>query len=262
MTEVQVQSVSFSYGSHDQKQQVLSDIDLTISQHEIVALVGPSGCGKSTLMNLIAGFHLPNSGMVTTRGKRVDGLNQHVAYLTQRDTLLPWRRVIDNAAVPLEIQGRNKVERRAIAAAYLEKVGLKGFEEKYPHQLSGGMRSRLSLARALIADRPILLMDEPFGALDALLRIQMQQLLMDVWTEVPRTVIYVTHDVSEAVALAHRVIVLGRDPDGIVHQEDIALAMPRDIIALQSHVVFGEACRTLWKVVTGGRVSSEQRVHG
>jgi NitT/TauT family transport system ATP-binding protein len=230
-TAISIENMAFAFPG---VAPVMSGIDLRVQPGEIVVLVGPSGCGKSTVLNLIAGIHQPTDGRVTCFGKPVKGLNPKVAYMTQRDTLLPWRNTLDNAALPLEIKGVSRVERYQRARAELARVGVADAERRRPHQLSGGMRSRLSLACALLSDADILLMDEPFAAIDALLRVRLQQLLVDVWQETRRTMVYVTHDITEAVNLGHRVIVMGAKPGRIILEQSIDEPHPRRISSFRS----------------------------
>lgn len=230
-TAISIENMAFAFPG---VAPVMSGIDLRVQSGEIVVLVGPSGCGKSTVLNLIAGIHQPTGGRVTCFGKPVKGLNPKVAYMTQRDTLLPWRNTLDNAALPLEIKGVSRAERYQRARAELARVGVADAERRRPHQLSGGMRSRLSLACALLSDADILLMDEPFAAIDALLRVRLQQLLVDVWQETRRTMVYVTHDITEAVNLGHRVIVMGAKPGRIILEQSIDEPHPRRISSFRS----------------------------
>ncbi|MGE3621217.1 MAG: ABC transporter ATP-binding protein [Acidimicrobiia bacterium] len=228
---------------------VLDGIDLAVAPGEIVALIGPSGCGKSTILNMVAGSLQPTGGTFEFDGAPLRKLNTAVSYMTQKDTLLAWRRVRDNAALPLEIRGVGRRERREQAEAVLARVGLAGFEGYLPHQLSGGMRSRLSLARALLSDARVFLMDEPFGALDAFLRIRMQQLLMELWAERRMTVVYVTHDLTEAIGLAHRVVVLSSRPARIKAVRTIPYAFPRDIAAVRTEPDFNATYQELWDLI-------------
>jgi NitT/TauT family transport system ATP-binding protein len=226
-------------------------VDLVVEPGEVVVLIGPSGCGKSTLLNLIAGIAEPNEGTVECFGGAVKGLNLRVAYMTQRDTLLPWRSALDNASLPLEIKGVGKKERYARARAELARVGVAEAENRKPHQLSGGMRSRLSLACSLLSDADILLMDEPFAAIDALLRVRLQQLLIDVWAETNRTLVYVTHDLSEAIGLGHRVVVMGANPGRIAMERRIDEPHPRRIGEFRTTPMAQELYAELWQALEG-----------
>ncbi len=176
-------------------------VNLTVRQGEFLAVVGPSGCGKSTLLNMAAGLLPANWGQVFYRGAPVPCPNTDVGYMTQRDTLLPWRTVEDNVAIALELRGDSREQRRQVAHSWLQRVGLGGFEKSYPAQLSGGMRRRACLARTLAYEPETILMDEPFGALDAQLRLVMHDELLKLWTGTQKTVVFVTHDLAEALTL-------------------------------------------------------------
>lgn len=241
---IELNNVFFSYPSASTY--VLEGIDLKVQKGEIVVLIGPSGCGKSTVLNLITGLFPPSSGAVRSNGEVIDGLNQRVTYMTQKDTLLPWRSAIENAALPLEIKGVSKRERNERAREVLRRVGIGDHENSRPHQLSGGMRSRLSLARALLSDSDIMLLDEPFAAIDALLRVRLQQLLISVWEQTQRTMIYVTHDLNEAIALGHRVIVMSTRPGRIVLEKRVDAPQPRDVAAFRKTAMAQELYVELW----------------
>ncbi|MCF6473202.1 ABC transporter ATP-binding protein [Nonomuraea sp. MG754425] len=205
----------------------LHDFDLRIAEGGFVTVLGRSGCGKSTMLNLLAGLTTPTSGTVVYRGLPVAGPRTEVGYLTQSDTLMPWRSVRRNVELPLEIGGVPAERRRERAAELIAKVGLVGFERYYPRELSGGMRRRVSLARMLAGDPETLLMDEPFGALDAQLRGELQAELLRLWGESGQTVVFVTHDIEEALLLGDRVVVLG-PACRIVLDRPIGLPRPRD----------------------------------
>jgi NitT/TauT family transport system ATP-binding protein len=240
---IQAQQLSFSYASGSKL--ILDSLDLDVKEGEIVVFIGPSGCGKSTVLGLIAGMLQPTSGSLLCNGKPLKGLNRDVSYMTQKDTLLPWRSSLDNAALPLEIKGMAKKERHELARQALASLGLEEAEHLRPHQLSGGMRARLSLARSLLGDTDILLMDEPFAAVDALSRMRLQQLLVSLWARTQKTIIYVTHDLDEAINLGHRVVVMGRN-QGIHHEEPIPAPQPRNIAAYKSTPEARELYATLW----------------
>ncbi len=226
---------------------ILEGVDLTIRRGEIVALIGPSGCGKTTLLNVVAGMIRLSRGTATCFGDPLTGrLNKRVTYMTQRDTLLPWRKGIDNAALPLEIKGVPRKERHERALEAMASVGVSDAAERRPGQLSGGMRSRLSLARALLSEADILLMDEPFAAVDALRRVRLQQLLIEIWERTRRTLMYVTHDLNEAVALGHRVIVMGTQPGRIVLEREIPIPHPRDVARVREHPEAAGLYANLW----------------
>ncbi len=226
--EVAIAMKGLTFG-YSPSEVILEDIDLQIRRGEIFVLIGPSGCGKSTLLNVIAGQVKPLAGELAVLGAPVKGLNRGVTYMTQKDTLLPWRNGIDNAALPLEIKGVSKKDRYARAREQMARVGVSDAENRRPHQLSGGMRSRLSLARAMLTDTEILLMDEPFAAIDALRRVQLQQLLLSVWQDTHKTIVYVTHDLNEALALGHRVAVMSTRPGRIWMERAVTAPQPRDV---------------------------------
>ena len=205
----------------------LSEVSLSIAPQEFVAVVGPSGCGKSTLLRMIAGLIRPSAGEVRVAGTKVTEPRQDVGIVFQAPTLLPWATVLDNVLFPFRIM--RKLDAGAVerAMALLDLVGLKGFEKRMPRELSGGMQQRTAICRALVHDPAILLMDEPFGALDALTREEMSLELMRIWTERPKTIVFVTHSVPEAVLLADRVVVMGPRPGRIIDVVEIALPRPR-----------------------------------
>lgn len=205
----------------------LRELDLDIEQAGFVSVLGRSGCGKSTMLNLLAGLTAPTSGEVLYRDEPVTRPRVEVGYLTQSDTLMPWRTVRRNIEMPMELRGVPSARRRERAAELIERVGLRGFERHYPRELSGGMRRRVSLARMLAGDPETLLMDEPFGALDAQLRHDLQKELLRLWQGSGQTVVFVTHDIEEALLLGDRVVVLGR-LGRVVLDEPVGLPRPRD----------------------------------
>jgi NitT/TauT family transport system ATP-binding protein len=194
-----------------------------------VTLVGRSGCGKSTLLRILAGLIAPSSGSVTIAGRRVSGPRRDVSLVFQRSALMPWRNVIENVLLPVEILGLSKREYRPVAADLLALVGLQGFERRRPYELSGGMHQRVALCRALIQDPKVLLMDEPFAALDALTREELSLELQRVWSERQKTIVFVTHSIQEAVLLADRVIAMSPRPGRIVRTIDVDLPRPRSL---------------------------------
>jgi NitT/TauT family transport system ATP-binding protein len=242
-------SVSKVFYKGDTRVHALSNVTTRVEPGELLAIVGPSGCGKSTLLNLTAGLMEPGVGEVLYQGKPISGVNTHVSYVTQRDNLLPWRTVEANVLLPFELGPRSNVsssERRDRARKYIELVGLKGFEKHYPAELSGGMRKRAQLARSLVYDPDVLLMDEPFGALDAQLRLMLQAELLKTWEGSGKTLILVTHDLTEAISLADRVIVMSARPGRIRTVQRIELPRPRDVFTIRFVPEFGEYFENLW----------------
>ncbi len=213
---------------------VLDGVTIEARAGEFVSVIGPSGCGKSTLFNIIAGLEDADAGELVVDGAVVSRGGAHAeqfAYMPQQDLLFPWRRVIDNTALGLEVRGVPRAEARARAGALFERFGLAGFERAYPHTLSGGMRQRAALLRTVVQERPILLLDEPFGALDALTRMEMQEWLAEMSSEFGWTVLLVTHDVREAVMLSDRVVVLTPRPAAVAAAIEVPLPRPRRLDA-------------------------------
>jgi NitT/TauT family transport system ATP-binding protein len=229
--------------------EVLKNFDLTVREGEFLAVVGPSGSGKSTLLNLLSGLDAASGGSVLCNGRIVAGVNTDVGYITQQDNLLPWLTVQQNIAVSLEIRGVEPTERAERVAAMIEKVGLTGFEHHHPSKLSGGMRKRAMLARTLVYDPQIILMDEPFGPLDAHLKVVLQAELLRLWSATGKTVIFVTHDIVEAITLADRVVVLSHRPSRIKLEEHIAIKRPREVHDVRFDPAFEEHYRRLWAAI-------------
>jgi NitT/TauT family transport system ATP-binding protein len=209
----------------------LDRVDLAIREGEFLAIVGPSGCGKSTLLRLVAGLHLPSTGEVRVDGRIVDRPQTNLGIVFQSPVLLEWRTALDNVLVQVELRGLDPAAYRERALRLLEQVGLKDFARRYPHELSGGMRQRVAIVRALIHDAPLLLMDEPFGALDALTREQMRLDLEALWLATRKTVLFITHSIDEAVLLADRVVVMSPRPGRIERVMDIRMPRPRGLDA-------------------------------
>ncbi len=205
----------------------LSDINLTIPRNSFVCLVGPSGCGKSTLLRIMAGLDCCTEGRILFRGAPQDRPRPEIGMIFQEYSLFPWRNILDNTALGLEFAGVRAAERRERAMRYLELVGLGDHAGAFPHELSGGMRQRAAIARALANEPEVLLMDEPFGALDAYTRILLQKRLLDIWEKKRKTVVFVTHSVDEAVFLADTVVVMGTRPGVVLERIDVGLPRPR-----------------------------------
>ena len=229
---LQISHLSADYGGKP----ALADINLTLDSGELLVVLGPSGCGKTTLLNLIAGFVPYQHGSIILDGKHVDGPGAERGVVFQNEGLLPWRNVQDNVALGLQLAGVNKTERRDIAALMLKKVGLEGAEKRFIWQLSGGQRQRVGIARALAANPQLLLLDEPFGALDAFTREQMQTLLLKLWHETGKKVLLITHDIEEAVFMATELVLLSPGPGRVL--ERLSLDFARRFVA-------GESCRSI-----------------
>jgi NitT/TauT family transport system ATP-binding protein len=244
---IQLESVGKTYGGRRGDVEAVRDVNLSLRQGSITAIVGPSGCGKSTLLHMIAGLYQPTAGQIVASGKVVRALNTSVGYMTQKDNLFPWLSVRDNVALPLEFAGVSKAERSRRAGEVLQRVGLTGFEDRYPSELSGGMRKRTALARMLIHETKTFLLDEPFGALDPQLKLAMQALLLDLWREGGQTIAFVTHDLIEAITLADRVVVVTKRPARIALELEIDLSYPRDVADLRFTERFKTFYDTLWE---------------
>jgi NitT/TauT family transport system ATP-binding protein len=227
---------------------VIQDLSFSVADGEFLTIVGPSGSGKTTLLNMIAQIDVASGGEVRFQSQSAPirnpkllnpGLSCRIGYVTQEDNLLPWRTTLQNVLFPLEVQGRLNDETRSRAEVLMRAVGLAGFESHYPHELSGGMRKRASLIRTLVYDPPVILMDEPFGALDAQTRTQLQEDLLRLWNLGRKTIVFVTHDIGEAIALGDRTLVLSRAPARIAGEHVINIARPRDIRGIMTHPEFG-----------------------
>jgi ABC-type nitrate/sulfonate/bicarbonate transport system ATPase subunit len=223
----------------------LHDAGFTVNPGEFVSIIGPSGCGKSTLFNIIAGLDQPTAGDVRINGESIVGQQGHVGYLLQKDLLLPWRSILNNVIIGMEISGVSKRKARELALPFLEAYGLKEFADHRPDQLSGGMRQRAALLRTLLFNRDVILLDEPFGKLDAQTRATMQEWLLDLWDDFKKTVVFITHDIDEAVYLSDRVIVMSPRPGRIVADLQIELDRPRkptivtagEFISYKNHIL-------------------------
>lgn len=229
---LQISHLSADYGGKP----ALADINLTLESGELLVVLGPSGCGKTTLLNLIAGFVPYQHGSITLEGQRVTGPGAERGVVFQNEGLLPWRNVQDNVALGLQLAGVDKAQRRQAAAQMLKKVGLEGAEKRFIWQLSGGQRQRVGIARALAANPQLLLLDEPFGALDAFTREQMQTLLLKLWHETGKQVLLITHDIEEAIFMATKLVLLSPGPGRVV--ERLRLDFSRRFVA-------GESCRSI-----------------
>lgn len=230
----------------------LRDVNLEVRRGEFLCLLGPSGCGKSTLLNLFAGLEEPADGEILHEGRPITHVNTRAGYVTQDDNLLPWRTTLKNAELALELKGVPSHDRQQMASSYLEKVGLTGFEHHYPHELSGGMRKRVSIARTLVDETVnLVLMDEPFGPLDAQTRLLLQDELLKLWEGSGRTVVFVTHDVVEAVALADRIAIFSRAPGTIKAVRECTIPRPRDVFHIHQAPGFSATYESVWEDLQG-----------
>jgi sulfonate transport system ATP-binding protein len=223
---------------------------LDVADGEFVSIVGPTGCGKTTLLNVAAGLIAPSSGSIAVLGRPLQGLNRAAGYLFQAEALFPWKTALENVAIGLDIAGADRGEATTRAEAWLKRVGLAGFGDRYPHMLSGGQRKRVGLAQVLIRDPKILLMDEPFGPLDAQTRQIMGNLLLDLWSADRKAVLFITHDLEEAIALSDRVVIMSAGPAArIIGEWRVPLARPRDIAEVKLDRAFHELHREIWQVL-------------
>lgn len=236
------------------------EITLEVQEGTFVAIVGPSGCGKSTLLNMTAGLTAPTSGTVRIYGQPLRGINRRAAYIFQQDALLPWKTVLDNAALGLVFRGRRTDEAREAAREWLERVGLGPFADRYPFQLSGGMRKRVAIAQSWVVNPDILLMDEPFSALDVQTRQMMESELLSLWSSSRKTVLFVTHDLEEAIALADEVVVLSAAPASrVVGRFPVDLSRPRNLMDIRTDPRFVELYRTIWSILREEVLKSYER---
>ena len=226
-TKLWIDDLSMTFQTPSGAFHALDRVSLTVPQGAFVSLIGPSGCGKSTIFNIVAGLQEPSAGRVLIDGVDATGTIGRVGYMLQKDLLLPWRTLTDNIILGMEIQGVKRAEARARALPLLRRYGLAGFENAYPRALSGGMRQRAALLRTLLFDTDVVLLDEPFGALDAQTRLRMQEWLLQLWEDFGKTVVFVTHDVEEAIFLSDEVYVMGARPGRIIATIAVALPRPR-----------------------------------
>jgi sulfonate transport system ATP-binding protein len=244
--KITVANLSHAFDIDGRSVPVLTDITLDVTPGEFLAIVGPSGCGKSTLLNIISGLFPPGAGHVAIDGVPVRAINPRIGYMFARDALLPWRTTLANVALGPELRGASSSERDARARELLRLTGLEGFERSYPSQLSQGMRQRVSLARTLATDPDILLMDEPFGALDAQTKLVLEEEFLRIWERDRKTVIFVTHDLFEAIAMADRVAVFSARPGRIKAAVPVDLPRPRSVTGGRFDGRFQELYERLW----------------
>jgi NitT/TauT family transport system ATP-binding protein len=249
---VRLDAIHHVFQARGQRVVALEDVSLWVRRGEFVSIVGPSGCGKTTLLNLIVGLQRQTAGTVEYAGTRwpAGRINTAIGYVTQDDNLFPWRTVLSNTEFGMEVRGFPRAERAAVAGRLIREVGLQGFEGHYRHELSGGMRQRANIVRTLAYAPDVILMDEPFGPLDAQTRIQLQSQLLALWQSRPgTTVVFITHDLAEAIGLADRVMVMTKRPGRIKATFDVDLPRPRDIYQLQSSPAFHDLYQRVWRVL-------------
>jgi NitT/TauT family transport system ATP-binding protein len=240
--------------------EALRKINLTVRAGEFVSFIGPSGCGKTTLLNVLAGLEASQSTGVKVAGAAPQAGRSDIAYMFARPALFPWRRVIDNVILGMEVRGIAANERKARARKLIEEVGLKGFESAFPGQLSQGMRQRVALARTFALKSSILLMDEPFGALDAQTKLTLEEQLVELFEESNKTIVFVTHDLGEAIALSDRVIVFSGRPGTIIRDYTVPLSRPRTVSALQGQKVYHDIYADLWQALAEAQRSARETI--
>ncbi|HYP85774.1 ABC transporter ATP-binding protein [Variovorax sp.] len=247
---IDIQCTFRSKDDPSQRYTAVADTTLRVAAGEFVSVVGPTGCGKSTLLNVAAGLLPPSTGTVNVFGQPLQGINRRAGYMFQAEALMPWRSAIDNVAVGLQYRGLPDAEAVAQAGQWLQRVGLGGFGDRYPHQLSGGMRKRTALAQVLALDPDIILMDEPFSALDVQTRQLMENEVLDLWAAKRKAVLFITHDLDEAIAMSDRVVVLSAGPaTRPIGEFTIDLPRPRDVAEVRTHQRFVELHSQIWAVL-------------
>jgi len=244
MIEVSFDSVELRLGSYN----VLRNFSFDVPRGQFVALVGPTGCGKSSVLNLVAGLLKPSGGLIRTGGRSLTSINRDAAYMLQQDALLPWKTVVENIILGPVVRGVSRSQATRDAQEWVERVGLRGLEQRYPAQLSGGQRKRVGMAQCLINRLPILLMDESFSALDVQTRALMENKLLELWQELQATVLFVTHDLEEAIAMADRVLLFTAGPDaGLKGDYLVPLPRPRNVAEARFIPGFSELYETVWR---------------
>lgn len=250
---LELQGVACTFTSRDdpaQRYTAVSDVSLAVAEGEFVSVVGPTGCGKSTLLNVAAGLLAPSVGQVRVFGAPLVGINRRAGYMFQTESLMPWRTALANVMAGLQFRGAAPAAAREQAEGWLQRVGLGGFGDRYPHQLSGGMRKRTSLAQTLALDPDLILMDEPFSALDVQTRQLMENEVLDLWSRKRKAVLFITHDLDEAIAMSDRVVVMSAGPASRpIGEFAIDLARPRDVAEVRTAPRFIELHRAIWDVL-------------
>lgn len=250
---IDLQGVSCTFISKDdpgQRYTAVRDVTLTVGAGEFVSVVGPTGCGKSTLLNVAAGLLAPSTGTVKSFGEPLAGINSRAGYMFQTESLMPWRTALGNVMAGLSFRGVAEADARAQAEDWLRRVGLGGFGDRYPHQMSGGMRKRASLAQTLVLDPDIILMDEPFSALDIQTRQLMENEVLELWAAKKKAVLFITHDLDEAIAMSDRVVVLSAGPASHpIGEFAIDIPRPRDVAEIKTTQRFVELHAAIWAVM-------------
>jgi NitT/TauT family transport system ATP-binding protein len=244
LTQVSLDSIALRYGSYG----VLKNLSFDVPRGQFVAIVGPTGCGKSSVLNLVAGLLKPSTGSVRTAGHSLESINRDAAYMLQQDALLPWKTVLENVMLGPLLRGAGRTRAIHEAKDWIERVGLRGLDKRYPSQLSGGQRKRVAMAQSLINRLPILLMDESFSALDVQTRAVMENELLELWQELQATVLFVTHDLEEAIAMSDRVLLLTAGPDAQLKGDySIPLPRPRNVAEARFIPGFAEIYEMVWR---------------
>jgi ABC-type nitrate/sulfonate/bicarbonate transport system ATPase subunit len=244
---IRFSDVQLIFAGHERDVLALGGVSFDVPPEKITTVVGPSGCGKTTLLRLAAGLIRASSGTVFYDGAPVDGLNTRVGYVTQDNNLFPWLTAVGNVEFPLAIRGIAARERREKALHWLHMVGLEGFENHYPSQLSGGMQKRVSIVRTLVYEPSVVLLDEPFGALDAQTRMGLHHELLQLWREKKRTMLFITHDLVEAITLSDQIVVMTRRPGRVKEVYEVPLSRPRNVFEIYLQPGFDAAYAALWK---------------
>jgi NitT/TauT family transport system ATP-binding protein len=247
VSAIRFDEVRLTFAGQDRDVVALDRVSFDVPPGKITSVVGPSGCGKTTLLRLAAGLVSASAGSVFCSGARVDSLNTSVGFVTQDSNLFPWLTAVGNVEFPLAIRGMARVERRDKALHWLRLVGLEGFENHYPSQLSGGMQKRVSIVRTLIYEPSVVLLDEPFGALDAQTRMGLHHELLELWREKKSTMLFITHDLVEAITLSDQIIIMTRRPGRVKQVYEVPLARPRNVFEIYLEPGFEKAYSTLWE---------------
>jgi NitT/TauT family transport system ATP-binding protein len=243
-----VRDIGHSYqGTDGNPIECLVGINLVVHENEFLSVVGPSGCGKSSLLDIMSGLIYPGRGSVFLDGTELTGITSKIGYISQADSLLPWRTVLGNVEFGLEVRGLSKKERRDVARDLIARAGLAGFEKNYPHELSGGMKKRVDIIRVLAVDPEVIFMDEPFGALDYFTKEKLQEYILDIWRNTGKTIVFITHDLPEAVTMSDRVIIMTARPGSIKNQYPISLPRPRNPYEIRFDSAFIELNRLIWE---------------